>query len=217
MKQRDIKPDTAYATCDGNLVVSSKTDATKTHWLVSKDGKHAVTDTDPRTAESDDDPWGRCRTGSRRVNALAKGVRVTQFDYDDDGKRIGTGHETVIPAKDIPGTWVDYMTLHADRVRTRVLVREAQKAAVEQARKINADLNTALAPEKGATDEWAGTKVPIYVGVHPVHKVYRPGKGEMHTSRVDLNIDRVIETTYVTRVEFFGEVADRVANQLTKD
>lgn len=221
MKQREIKPDTEYATCDGNLVVSASTDPTKTNWLVHEDGKTSITSVDPVTGTGDD-PWGTCgsKQGGRRGRVVhGKGVRVTYYAYDADGNRTGKGEETVIPAKDIPGTWAEYMILHADRVRTTVLSYEADEEARRRSTETEAALTTALTPEATPPDEWLGNRAAINVFVNTIHTVDRKGKKNerLHTSRVYRDTDQIIETRYVTRLELTGEVADRVIALLIEE
>lgn len=137
MRARDLKPHTEYATCDGQLVVT--TDDLDVNWVlwyenVTKDGRseRVARITRPEDVNAGD-PWAACKPGMNRrtgIRVEAKGVLVTLYDVDGEGKRRGGGNPTVWSQKDIPGTWLEYLSLHAETIRLnerrRVVEREAR-------------------------------------------------------------------------------------------
>jgi hypothetical protein len=121
---KNMKIGIAYATCDGQYVVPDGDPAKK--WVretAVKDGKRVDVLVELETA----DPWGGCSNVRHKKYYGVAGVRVKQFEVDADGKPLGKGDRTVVRAADIKGTWDEYMTLYAEKVRKAGKKKERDK------------------------------------------------------------------------------------------
>lgn len=139
---KDMRPNTEYATCDGRLVVTDKADKMTRGWYhyteYATDPNtqqrvqiNRVVQSNPLAAGNLPDPWADCNVvGPSRASVrihVKNGVRVTEFAYDRNGKRTGKGVERVMLPSDIPGTWSDYVLLHADKIEARFRKAELEE------------------------------------------------------------------------------------------
>jgi len=117
VEAKKLSVGTAYATCDGAYVVPQdlekryawKYDREKSKDVLVEFGK------DGRV-----DPWSDCHiTRDRGLKGRQPGIKCLRYKFDRDGKPIGKGVVTVVPPRDIKGTWDDYLLLYADTIRKK--------------------------------------------------------------------------------------------------
>jgi hypothetical protein len=103
------------------------------------------------------DPWGACHGSNRRSRSIhtpvyadgrwvcyqlvdkKPGLVVTVWDIDSDGELVpdrgGKAHRShgqmLYTARDIPGTWLEYMTLHAEDVKSKAVSRAISRIVDE--------------------------------------------------------------------------------------
>lgn len=217
---KDIKPNTEYATCDGQMIVTGS-DISRTWWnwreRVVPEGGGTVTYVD-RVTQSEPslevtDPWGNCHSvGRRRTAGIAPGshvycrdgVRLMTFAVDGTGKRVGQGYETVRKPKDIVGTWLEYLSLHAEDVRLRDLKRTCEIEAQSKNRALLAALDAKGFPSTKRTGMGGPFSRATISAKCFVEEVYANEKRE----------GRVIDYRVATTIEFVGEPADKVLSRL---
>lgn len=140
MRQRDLKPDTAYADCSGRLWKTGEdlqVYVTLYWYEDTADGKHVVRKQEVVPAASakfgGSDPWGRCTVatpGSPRKREERRGVKMTQWSIDRDGNPVDELLSDLVNLRDVPGTWKEYLTLHAEDVK-----KKFDQEAIEAARR----------------------------------------------------------------------------------
>lgn len=123
-KAMDADPKALFATCDWAMVrpvlpVSDK-------WYGASQN--------PQTGKIDwqilqeTDPWAKCGPAQRPVQ---KGVLVEVFAFDSEGKQQESQGKMLVRARDIGGTWGEFLTLHAEEVKIRGDKRAATIASKE--------------------------------------------------------------------------------------
>lgn len=155
MRFNQITEDTVFATCNGAAVrvVAPLSQYWQQTFVMDENGKPEI---DPKTrsfktkyviterdAPLKSDPWSTCGTGRSDSTRSKRGILVEEMDYDADGV-IGkpTGVRFLVRAAQIGGTWTEYLTLHADKVRAEGERRASFKAQEESRNEIE----EALAP-----------------------------------------------------------------------
>jgi len=116
MRIKDIQAGVEYATCDGHLVVPVAPVHANYTFARDKEGKVSIVDAGPKT---DYDPWANCHPG-RGGGGKTIGVKVDVFTFDRDGKRLKKKDTTIVPVRDIKGTWNDYVMLYAARIQKKI-------------------------------------------------------------------------------------------------
>jgi len=124
MRTRDIKKGVTYATADGKPVIV-QTDASgeiHSRWQRHVDGT-AVTIVDISGGKpAPEDPWKKSVKSAPRSGYLTgrPGLRVQVHQHDGKGRVLeAQGREQVMDAKELVGTWKDFVTLHPDVVKNR--------------------------------------------------------------------------------------------------
>lgn len=126
MRVRDLKAETEYATCEGSLVIPVEPVHANWFYIYDPNAKRWELVDGGDTPKVSQDPWGACHQPANRsldsnVRRTKPGVLVDVYDHDRLGSRITPPRErTIIPARDIAGTWVTYLALYADVVAARV-------------------------------------------------------------------------------------------------
>lgn len=147
MRVRDIEAGKEYATCDGGLVVPQE--PVVKEYVRTYDSKTATYSV---VRVKSTDPWGGCGNARR---PMTTGIRCLRFDVDRDGERLGDGDEVMVEPRDIKGTWLEYLTLHAAKVR-EIADKRAWEARV-------AKMNTAI----GAAVRTVFPGLKVYTRVSP--------------------------------------------------
>jgi hypothetical protein len=223
MLQRELKPDTDYATCDGRMVVTDKevTGGWFQYTYTDDKGEHARIDQqDPRKGLPDGvepgkaDPWATCSVGVRpqMLRIYARGIRVLEFDYDRDGNKINAGTWIVLPAKDIAGTWSDYRLLHADRIVMRDEVKQVGQRVRERSAELNERLTRLFGPRKQVgrvRSSWFATVRVDYKMKHDNGVIstasYAPGP---------LSTAQLVSIDLVEEISFNGTTVDAVLDKI---
>lgn len=142
MRTADLKPDTAYATCDGVYVVPLEPIHAEYQPVREKDGGVTIVSLkEPEVPPTD--PWGKCHTVQPKVRHRVgtKGIKCATFTVDRDGKPIeDTRREVVVKPADISGDWKTYLTLYAHVVREKADEREREDREKKMAKAIEATL-----------------------------------------------------------------------------
>jgi len=193
MRIKDLKPNTEYATCDGKLVVTGDV-VEGGHYSFNHtvDGKTTfkVTKGDPAAGKVDGfDPWANCDASQRlRSNSgiryvVKGGVKVTQYDWDRDGKRKADGRslEMVVKPQDIPGLWSEYVSLHAERILGRYLTADAEKEAKEMSAKLDSVMRASGLPSAPVPASYGDPKPPVHTSVTPLLLVRHAGRNQWQT------------------------------------
>ena len=142
MRLSEIKPDTLYATCDGVMVRAVEPISGKWYEIPVRDdngnlkldkyGRSSVTYEILAEAPKED-PWATCSTVRPNRRGNKSGMLVEVLRADEDGKPLKTVGKTLVRARDIGGTWDDFLLLHAERVRKAARDKAVQDAMPEQA------------------------------------------------------------------------------------
>lgn len=184
MRIKDLKPNTLYATCDGAMVMT--TDDLKADWYMRdgavKDGKRTLEWERGSQVHDGTDPWGGCKTGGSRPSARAgwngPGLKVIQYAFDRDGEMIPDQHAlTIVKPKDLPGTWLQYMSLHADTVREGWDKRDLNKRCSELHKDLHGRMREILGADLADERKDGGSRhsTGLYVEVGQVY-TYADGK-----------------------------------------
>lgn len=140
MRLKDLQPNTDYATCDGNLVqvVEPISDKYYEGYAHTANGSRILAPGGGYKSEwtifVETDPWAKCAKAQKPDNL---GVLVEVFDYEPDGTKGKSLGKMTVKARDIGGTWGNYLVLHADVVQDRAesrLNKEHTKARAEELR-----------------------------------------------------------------------------------
>lgn len=126
MRTSELKAGERYADCNGELVVPVEPVRNDWYWNVEKvDGKDQSV---ARNGDVQDDPWATCSRSSR--SRIRKGVLVEVYHFDSAGRRVGESiGQQIIPARDIKGTWNEYVVLHTEDVERRAKARKKKEKA----------------------------------------------------------------------------------------
>lgn len=181
MRTAELKPNTQYATCNGGLVVP--VEPIHANWFYVYNHKTEAWDLidGGDQARAKQDPWGPCHKPANKGNGALRrtkpGVLMNLYSYDRDGKRVGEPEHVVIDAKDIAGTWKEYMALYADVVRARV---DERHRAYERQRAVE-EIKECIGRRYGVAPDTVSTYLP--------HR--REGAGYLEvTIRINLPVPR---------------------------
>lgn len=185
MRTADLKADTAYATCEGVMVVPLEPVHADYQVVREKGGDTTIVSLkEPDVPPTD--PWGKCHTvkPKARHRVGTKGVKCAAYQVNRNGKRIeDTRREVVVKPADISGDWKTYLALYAHVVRAKADDREAERrtrAAVQSAsmtlRSVPAEVSVS------DTNGWGEGRYPAKTQVTFTFKAGR--KGEEHLERL---------------------------------
>jgi hypothetical protein len=137
---RDMKPNTAYATQDGRMMVTGeKVEGGWICYLDLANNEFKIVKGEKPVEVGSDDPWAT-KKRRRHNDVVARGIRVTEHSHDaagnpltedPEGKGRQVSRETVIAPRELVGLWSDYVKLHGDRIAAPFIRKGHEDAARE--------------------------------------------------------------------------------------
>lgn len=123
MEVKKLKPNTAYATCNGEY--ATPVEPIHAFWGRARndDGDEEIYDFKDEYERGEvpkTDPWAQCHSRavkSRRPLLGHLGVLMNVYEVDRDGEPVEFLRQSVVKPVDVKGTWLQYLALYAHVVR----------------------------------------------------------------------------------------------------